>query len=433
MTMYDEAMAMKDAMIQRRRDFHAHPETAWTEFRTTSIIATELKKWGYEIYMGADIMKDSARMLVPDAKTLEACAKRAIAEGADPELVEKMKGGMTGVVGVMHFAKPGKTVALRFDIDSLFVAEDTSVKHLPMALGFQSQHPGLMHSCGHDGHATIGLGVAKLVAEHKDEMAGTLKICFQPGEEGVVGAKGMVESGIVDDVDYFMSGHIGLGDFEDGSLVCMTDGFLATDKMDAVFTGKPAHAGADPEKGKNALLAAAQAAISLHTIARHSAGSSRINVGVLQAGTGRNVVPANALIKFETRGETAEINNYMAAEARRMVKAAAALYDVAVEISPCGSATTTKSSREMGEEIYKLIEPLGVYTKVQLEKKVSGSEDCCYFLSRVQQHGGQAVYMLYGTKEAAGHHQSNFDFNEDVLPTTAFTIAYLVKHFGNKQ
>lgn len=432
MNLYDEAMAMKDAMIQRRRDFHAHPETAWTEFRTTSIIATELKKMGYEIYMGADIMKDAARMLVPDEKTLEACAKRAIAEGADPALVEKMKGGMTGVVGVMHFAKPGKTVALRFDIDSLFVVEDASQKHVPTALGFQSKHPGLMHSCGHDGHATIGLGVARLVADHKDEMAGTLKICFQPGEEGVLGAKGMVESGIVDDVDYFMSGHIGLGDFEDGSLVCMTDGFLATDKIDAVFTGKPAHAGADPEKGKNALLAAAQAAISLHTIARHSAGSSRINVGVLQAGTGRNVVPANALIKFETRGETAEINEYMASEAQRMVKAAAAMYDVDVKISPCGSATTAKSSREMGEEIYQLIDALGVYKKVQLQKTVSGSEDCCYFLSRVQQHGGQAVYMLYGTQEAAGHHQSNFDFNEDVLPQTAFTIAYLVKHFGNK-
>lgn len=432
MTLYDDAMAMKDVMIHRRRDFHAHPETAWTEFRTTSIIATELKKWGYEIYMGADIMKDSARMLVPDGETLEECAKRAIAEGADPELVEKMKGGMTGVVAVMHFTKPGKTIGLRFDIDSLFVAEDSSPKHLPAALGFRSQHAGLMHACGHDGHATIGLGVARLLAEHRNEMAGTVKICFQPGEEGVLGAKGMVESGIVDDVDYFMSGHIGLGDFEDGSLVCMTNGFLATDKMDAVFTGKPAHAGADPEKGKNALLAAAQAAISLHTIARHSAGSSRINVGVLQAGTGRNVVPANALIKFETRGETAEINEYMANEARRMVKAAAALYDVDVKISPCGSATTTNSSQEMGEEIYKLIEPLGVYKHVQLQKKVSGSEDCCYFLSRVQQHGGQAVYMLYGTKEAAGHHQGNFDFNEDVLPTTAFTIAYLVKHFGNK-
>ena len=73
-----------------------------------------------------------------------------------------------------------------------------------------------------------------------------------------------------------------------------------------------------------------------------------------------------------------------------------------------------------------------MYRHVAREQKVSGSEDCCYFMSRVQEHGGQAVYMLYGTEEAAGHHQSDFDFNEDVLPRTAGTIAFLVEHFGNQ-
>lgn len=433
MTFYEEALAMKDDMIKMRRDLHAHPETAWTEFRTTSIIATKLQEWGYEVLMGKEILDPTARMLVPDEAVLKKCAQRAIKEGANPVLVDQMAGGMTGCVGVMHFKKPGKTVALRFDIDSLFVAEDPKPCHRPSALGFQSQHEGLMHACGHDGHATIGLAVAKLVAEHKDEMAGTLKICFQPGEEGVVGAKSMVQSGIVDDVDYFISGHIGLGNYHDNSLVCMTQGFLATDKLDAVFTGKPSHAGADPEKGKNALLAAAQAAISLHTISRHSGGASRINVGILEAGTGRNVVPANGLIKFETRGETAEVNDFMAREAKRMVRAAAMMYDVDVQIEPMGSATTSDSSPAMGREIYDLVQSLHVYGHVDLQQKVSGSEDCCYFMSRVQEHGGQAVYMLYGTEEAAGHHQSDFDFNEDVLPRTAGTIATLVEHFGNKE
>ena len=109
MTYYEEALAMKDEMIQRRRDLHAHPETAWTEFRTTSIIATELEKLGYEVKMGADVLDDSARMLVPDEDTLKKCAQRAIKEGANPVLVDRMKGGMTGCVGIMHFAKPGKT------------------------------------------------------------------------------------------------------------------------------------------------------------------------------------------------------------------------------------------------------------------------------------------------------------------------------------
>ncbi len=429
---YEEAEKMQPELVKLRRDFHQYPETAWTEFRTTSIIATVLKRLGFEVLLGKDILDEPSRMLVPDEKTLEACKKRALAEGADPKLVEKMDGGHTGCVGVMHFSRPGKTVGLRFDIDSLFVKESEDPDHRPTAEGFASRHPGLMHACGHDGHITIGLAVARLVSLHKERMAGTLKIFFQPGEEGVVGAKAMVNSGLADDVDYFISGHIGLGGYEDQSLVIMAQGFLATDKIDAVFTGVPAHAGAEPEKGKNALLAAAQAALALHTIPRHSSGASRINVGVMESGTGRNVVPENAVLKFETRGETAEINNFVAENAWRMVEGAAEMYGVDVKMIPVGSATTVLSSEAMGKEIYQVLEPLHQYKKLVLEKKISGSEDCCYFLSRVQERGGQAVYMLYGTQEAAGHHQSRFDFNEAVLSRSAATVATLVEHFSNK-
>ena len=82
MNYYEEARGMKEELIHQRRDFHAHPETAWTEFRTTSIIATELEKLGYEVKMGSEVLDDSARMLVPDEKTLKQCAQRAIKEGA---------------------------------------------------------------------------------------------------------------------------------------------------------------------------------------------------------------------------------------------------------------------------------------------------------------------------------------------------------------
>jgi aminobenzoyl-glutamate utilization protein A len=432
MTMFNEAMAMKKELVACRRDLHAHPELAWTEFRTASKIARELKRLGYEVLMGDQCMKEDEMMGVPSEAVLQECMQRAIAEGADPELVSRMQGGKTGVVGIMHFDKPGKTVGLRFDIDCLLVDENSTDDHKPSREGFNSLHPGLMHSCGHDGHATIGLGVARLIAAHREEMAGTVKICFQPGEEGVMGARGMVASGIVDDVDYFLSGHIGLGNGEDDSLVCMTEGFLATSKIDAIFTGKPAHAGANPEKGRNALLAAAEASIALHTISRHSAGPSRINVGVLKAGTGRNVIPDQALIQFETRGGSTEINQYMESEARRMIRAAADLYGVEVRLEAKGSAASGNSSPDMGKEIYEVVKGLGVYKDLELSRHVSGSEDCSYFLSRVQQHGGKAVYMLYGTKEAAGHHTSEFDFNEDVLPLTTYTMTELVKHFGNK-
>ena len=109
----------------------------------------------------------------------------------------------------------------------------------------------------------------------------------------------MVAKGIVDDVDYMFGGHIASKPTKSDSLVCLTGGFLATTKLDASFKGESSHAGAAPERGRNALLAAAASCIALHSISRHGQGASRINVGVLQAGTGRNVLPDVGLIKME--------------------------------------------------------------------------------------------------------------------------------------
>ena len=114
------------------------------------------------------------------------------------------------------------------------VEECDTADHRPLESGFQSLHAKEMHACGHDGHVTIGLGLAKLISEHKEEMAGTIKLIFQPAEEGVRGARAMVAKGIVDDVDYMFGGHIGFKATQSDSLVCLTGGFLATTKLDAV-------------------------------------------------------------------------------------------------------------------------------------------------------------------------------------------------------
>ena len=115
-------------------------------------------------------------------------------------------------------------------------------------------------------------------------------VYFQPAEEGTRGARAMVAAGALDDVDYFTAIHIGTG-VPAGTVICGSDNFMATTKFDVNFTGVAAHAGGKPEDGRNALLAAAQAALALHSIAPHSEGASRVNVGVMQAGSGRNVVP----------------------------------------------------------------------------------------------------------------------------------------------
>ena len=431
-TIWQQAEELKDEMVERRRDLHRHPETGWTEFRTASMIIGELKKLGYDVKFGAEVIDEKSMMGVPSEAELADYMQRAISEGADPELVKQMAGGKTGIVATLKIDKPGKTVAFRFDMDCNDVEEERCDEHRPAKEGFASEHKKAMHACGHDGHVTIGLSAAKLLAANKARLAGTVKLIFQPAEEGVRGAFAMMNAGVVDDVDYLFGGHIGFKATADNCLVTMTDGFLATTKLDAEFTGVSAHAGAAPEQGKNALLAAAQAAISLNTIPRHSKGSSRINVGVLNAGTGRNVVPDIAAIKLETRGATTEIDEYMVTEAKRILNACAAMYDVKVKITMAGAAPACFADKELGHEVAELIEEKCHYDEVVEYVDMGGSEDCGYFMERVQQHGGRALYMMYGTKIAAGHHNSHFDFNEDCLWKAAATVTEIAVHFSNK-
>lgn len=424
-----QAQELKSEIVKNRRDIHQHAESAWTEYRTASLVATELTKLGYDVYCGAEVIDEASMMGVPDAKTLELFEKRALTEGADVAWVEKMRGGKTGVMGVMKFAKPGNTVAMRFDMDANDVAETKEVDHIPNIEGFASIHANVMHACGHDGHTSIGLAVAKLIMMNKEEMSGTIKMIFQPAEEGVRGAKAMVAKGIVDDVDYFFGAHLGFNANKNKQVVCMTDEFLATTKLDAYFKGVSAHAGAAPEQGCNALLAAAQASISLHSISRHGKGVSRINVGVIDAGTGRNVLPDVGVIKLETRGGNTEINDFMMNEAVRMIKGAALTYNVEVTIKEMGGAPSCSLDKEIGEEIHQLLEKTGKYDEVTKVINLGASEDCTYFMERVQQRGGKAIYMMLGSDLKAGHHNYRFDFDEQVLVEGSATMAYLAKTY----
>lgn len=409
------AQEVKEITIKRRRDLHMHAESGWVEFRTASLVAERLIELGYEVLLGEQVIEEKAMMGVPDEKVLEGHMQRAIEQGAKKELVEKMRGGKTGVVGILKFSKPGPAVGLRFDMDSNDVTETNDESHFPNIEGFSSINKTFMHACGHDGHTSVGLAVAEILMNLKDELVGTVKLVFQPAEEGVRGARAMVEKGIVDDVNYMLGAHFGFKADTTGSFCCNVYGFLATSKYDAEFTGVPAHAGAAPEAGKNALLASACAALNLHAIARHSAGTSRINVGVLNAGSGRNVLPANALLKLETRGATSQINDYMADEAKRIIKAAADMYDVEFAITEMGGAAGGDNSEELSEKIKQVAERLGIFNKIIPECDFGASEDFSYFMERVQQKGGQAAYMMVGANLAAGHHDSRFDFDEQAL------------------
>lgn len=264
---------MRQELAERRRDLHRYPETGWMEMRTSSLIAAELKKLGYEVLTGEAVCRSDARMGLPAPEALDAHYRWAEANGADPEFLPDTKGGNTGVIGILRCGE-GPVVAMRFDIDALPVQEERREGRVPCEQDFCSTVDGSMHACGHDGHMTIGLGTAKLLARMRERLSGTVKLIFQPAEEGVRGAKSIVENGHLDDVDYLLGSHLSAS--VDGSCyVCPgMAGTLATTKLDASFSGKSAHAGVCPQDGANALLAAAAAVLNLHAIPRHGDGAS---------------------------------------------------------------------------------------------------------------------------------------------------------------
>ncbi len=405
-----------DHVIEYRRDFHKYPEVGWTEFRTASKIARRLSELGYAVELGKSVIRKESRMGLPSELELEAHYERALEQGADTAFLDDLKGGYTGVVGTLKFGE-GPVVALRFDIDALKVNECKEDNHFPAKAGFLSINEGVMHSCGHDTHAAIGLGVAEAIVKLGDKhfSAGTLKLVFQPAEEGVRGAKSMVDAGVLDDVDYVISGHMMA--MKSGVLVCGAGGFMATTKLDVTYKGLSAHAGAGPQEGKNSMLAACSAVLNLNAIPRHAEGASRVNVGLLQAGSDRNVIAEDSFMKLEIRGETNAINQYVEAYALRIIKSAAQMHDVRFEIQQMGAAPSGKPTQELVSRIQRVSEKLGVFDDIQeWSDDATGSEDFMYMMNHVQDQGGQGAYFIVGSDKVTGHHTSNFDIQEaDVI------------------
>jgi aminobenzoyl-glutamate utilization protein A len=414
-TIIDAAKAVTPEMVSVRRDFHKYAETGWLEMRTSSIIARKLKELGYEVLIGEEVCKKDERMGVPSDEILEMAYERAVSQGADPEFVKATKGGLTGVIGILRCGE-GPTVGMRFDIDALGVNESTEEDHLPAKDGYASVNAGSMHACGHDGHAASGLGVAAVLMQIKEHLHGTIKLIFQPGEEGLRGAKSIVENGHLDDVDYLLGSHTtGMTD-DNSDITPGSYGSLASYKYDVTFRGLAAHAGGSPHLGKNALLAAATAVTNLYAIPRHAAGASRINVGRLIAGSGRNVIADETFMEMEVRGETTAINEYISDYAKRILENSAAMHDCTVEIKLMGAAQSLDSDEAFCEHIASVCSKnLGMKVTENLAVKLGGSEDFSYMLNCVQSHGGKGSFMRVRSKITDGAHKRKFDFDETYL------------------
>lgn len=416
-----------DTLVNWRRSFHCYPETGWAEFVTTSRIIEMLEGMGHTVLAGEQVI--NPEFVRGRNKAISEKAKQAAKDkGVNPAILERI-GNYTGCAVVFDSGKPGPVVALRFDIDCVNVQETLKDDHIPNSGGFCSANPGYMHACGHDGHTAIGLGVAKWIMENKAVLKGKIKLVFQPAEEGVRGARPMAESGILDDVDYFACGHLGC-DIPSGTIVAAPEKFLSTLKMDMRFKGKAAHAGMEPNLGKNALAAACHATVQLLGISTHSEGMTRVNVGVLKAGEGRNVIPAYAEMQVEVRGENEKINNYMTEEAMRRAKGVALSFDVELETEVMGEAVDFIPDDEMTELVMQVAGEISSVKNVQRSMNFNGSDDATILIKRVQSHGGKAAYFVIGSDLKGGHHQAEFDIDENQLFTGFSMFTGLLKRLS---
>ncbi len=403
-----------------RRELHRHAEGGWCEFWTSALVADRLADYGYQVRLGAEILDPRARMGVPPNAVLEQELERALGWGASPARVEPMRGGLTGVVGLLDSGRPGPVVGLRFDIDAndgLVEADDG--EHAPARLGFRSTNPRAQHSCAHDGHTAIGLGVARALAASRDTWSGRVVLIFQPAEEGARGAQAMVSAGVLDEVEVFISGHIGINARTVGQVVPGYQSFQATVKWDASFSGQNAHAGYAPHEGRNALLAAATAVLNLHAISRHGGGDTRVNVGMLQAGEARNSIPSRALMRLEVRGASEATLEYMAERAIAIVKAAADMHGCALDLERMGYTSTTYSDRALVDRVAACAEEAPGVVDVDGPADFGAGDDAILMMKRVQERGGLAVYLGLGSPVFGGHHTPTFDFDEGVLPIGA--------------
>ena len=305
-------------------------------------------------------------------------------------------------------------------MDALPIRESDDCSHEPAKLGFASERAGIMHACGHDGHSAVGLTVAHWLWDHKDELCGQFKVLFQPAEEGVRGARPMSESGIVDDVDWLVGSHVG-GNFHSGEVTVQDGGFLASTKFDITFTGLQSHAGNAPHKGHNALVAAACATMMIQGIPRHGDGDSRVAVGKLVAGEGRNIIAAHASMEMEVRGETQEVNDFMADNVEHIIEGVEKAYQVSAKVERVGESSTLVVCPKCIEKIEEAVQKVPGVKLMPRFHGAAGSEDCSWLIHKVASHGGQAAYFIFGC-EHKGHHRPDFDIQDEKNLPVAFNV-----------
>ncbi|WP_245617432.1 amidohydrolase [Amycolatopsis taiwanensis] len=415
-------MTSSMTVTELRRDFHQHPEVGFCEFRTASRAAGVLADLGWDVGAGADVLDPNTRLGMPAPEVLDAAYRRAADADGDDRFLPAMRGGLTGVVATLRGKRPGPVVALRADLDALPLSESDDPAHIPTRDGFRSRWPGAMHACGHDGHVAVALELARRLSDQ--DFPGTVRLVLQPAEEGGRGAAGMVAAGVADDVDIFLTAHLGMG-LPTGTVCPAIPDLLANSKLRATFQGSASHASMAPEQGRHALLGAAAATLGVHTMPRFSGHETRVNVGMLTSGTSSNIVPDTAVMLLETRADDGTVNEDLERRVRAVLAGAANMYGLELTVTLVGAVTTATNDPLLVNMIEEASRAAGA--EVTGPGAGIGSDDATAFMRRVQDHGGVACYFGIGADSPAPHHASRFDIDEAALPVAVAVLEHVLR------
>ena len=366
--------ALQPELVSWRRRIHQKPELGFQEKITADFISEKLTQWSI------------------------------------PHQTEIAK---TGIVAVIEGAKPGKVQAIRADIDALPIQEANEVP-------YRSQHDGKMHACGHDGHTAIALGTAYYLSQHKEDLHGTVKIIFQPAEEGPGGAKPMIEAGVLKnpDVEQIIGLHLwnnlplGTVGVRSGPLMA------ASERFSVKIIGRGGH-GAMPDQTVDSIVVASQIVTTLQTIVARNVNpldSAVVTIGEFHAGTNFNVIADSAFLNGTVRYFNPKLESIIPQRIENIIsgicESHGARYDLDYQQLYPATVNDPKMAELVRSVATEVLEtPMGVVPECQ----TMGGEDMSFFLQKVP-----GCYFFLGSANpdkglAYPHHHPRFDFDETVL------------------
>jgi len=321
--------------------------------------------------------------------------------------------GKTGVVGLLGGQPGERTVLLRFDMDALPIEEENDVP-------YRSQTAGIMHACGHDAHVAVGIGVATLLARHRERIRGTVKLMFQPAEEGLGGANAMIADGILKgpDVDVALGLHVS-SNHDLGTAVVRSGAMMAAaDKLHILVHGRGGHA-AHPEQTIDAVLVASHIVVALQTVISRNLNPEEVGVvtvGSIKAGNAGNVIADTAELHGSIRSFSEETRELLHRRIAEVAGGVAGALGATAQVTLTRDVDPTVNAPEPTALVYDVAATVLGKDKIDTTYRTTGGEDFSAVLARVP---GQ-FFFLGARNQARGitapHHNPHFDIDESCLP-----------------